>query len=89
MQITHQDKKDFAAYCDTFYGVGDGIYTPEAVGNTGGATAKDIMQAINIYLMRGDDKFFYNGTHRWGGGDTVDREIVGDILVNELGIDIY
>ena len=26
--------------------------------------------------MRGDEKFFIDGEHRWGGGDTVDREIV-------------
>jgi len=82
-EITLQEKQNFADYCEMFYGEG------QMYGQYGYATREEIMEAINIYLMRGDEKFFYDGEHRWGGGDTVDREIIADILIEELDINLY
>jgi hypothetical protein len=34
-----------------------------------------------LQLQGNDERFFYEGgTHRWGGGNNIDREIVGEIL---------
>lgn len=83
VEITMQEKQEFANYCEMFYGEG------QMYANRDHATREEIMEAINIYLMRGDDKFFCDGEHRWGGGDTVDREIVAGVLIEELGVDLY
>ena len=82
-EITFQEKQNFADYCEMFYGEG------QLYGENGHATREQIMEAINIYLMRGDEEFFIDSEHRWGGGDTVDREIVAGILMNELDINLY
>ena len=82
-EITFQEKQEFANYCEMFYGEGQ-LYADRDF-----ATREQIMEATNIYLMRGDDLFFSDGKHRWGGGDTVDREIVAGILIEELGVDLY
>jgi hypothetical protein len=82
-EITLQEKQNFADYCEMFYGEGQ-MYADRDF-----ATREQIMEATNIYLMRGDEQFFIDGEHRWGGGDTVDREIVAGILVEELGVDLY
>jgi hypothetical protein len=58
-------------------------------GESGHANREQIMEAINIYLMRGDEEFFIDGEHRWGGGDTVDREIIAGILMEEFDINLY
>lgn len=82
-EITLKQKNEFADYCEMFYGEGQ-MYAEREF-----ATRDQIMEAINIYLMRDDDLFFIDGEHRWGGGDTVDREIVAGILVEEIGVDLY
>ena len=54
-EITFQEKQEFANYCEMFYGEGQ-LYA-----NRDFATREQIMEAINIYLMRGDEKFFIDG----------------------------
>lgn len=83
MNITTEEKKSFVDYCLMFYGKGQ-IY-----GQRGYATEEQIVAATDIYLTRGDDIYFHEGEHLWGGGDTVDRETVAEILVNEFRIDLY
>ena len=83
MKITVEEKKGFVDYCLMFYGKG------EMYGQRGYATEEQVIAATDIYLTRGDDRFFFEGEHRWGGGDTVDREIVADILMTEFDIDLY
>jgi hypothetical protein len=82
-EITFKEKQNFADYCEMFYGEG------QLYGESGHANREQIMEAINIYLMRGDEEFFIDGEHRWGGGDTVDREIIAGILMEEFDINLY
>lgn len=91
-EITKTEYDKFVDYCAMFYGKGQ-MYAQRDF-----ATKEQIREATNIYLMRGDEKFFVDLSdidpteyrkHRWGGGDTVDREIVAGILVDELGVDLY
>ena len=82
-EITKTEYDEFIDYCAMFYGEGQ-MYAQRDF-----ATKEQIREATNIYLMRGDEKFFIDGEHRWGGGDTVDREIVAGILIDELGVDLY
>lgn len=83
MNITTEEKNGFVDYCLMFYGKG------EMYATRGYATREQVVAATDIYLTRGDKEFFFEGEHRWGGGDTVDREIVAGILVNELLVDLY
>lgn len=87
IKVAKNEYDEFINYCLMFYGAG-AIY-----GKTGFANREQITAATNIYLTRGDDKFFCDigegPEHRWGGGDTVDREIVADILMNEFNIELY
>lgn len=78
-----EEIKSFIDYCLMFYGKGE-MYATRAY-----ATLEDVAKATEIYLTRGDEKFFIDGEHRWGGGDTIDREIVAGIMIDEMGIDLY
>ena len=82
-EITKTEYDQFIDYCAMFYSEGQ-MYAQREF-----ATKAQIREATNIYLMRGDEQFFINGEHRWGGGDTIDREIVAGVLIEELGIDLY
>ena len=84
MNITAEEKKSFVDYCLMFYGKGE-IY-----GQRGYATEEQIVAATDIYLTRGDEKFFnFEGDHLWGGGDTVDRETIAEILIEEFNVELY
>ena len=91
-EITLQEKQEFADYCEMFYGEGQ-MYAQRDF-----ATREQIMEAINIYLMSGREEFMVDLSdidpteyrkHKYGGGDTVDRETVAGILIDELGVDLY
>lgn len=64
----------FRAYVASFYGPG-GVYDM-------GATAEQIAQATVIYVERLKGAT----TETWGDGDSVDRERVRDILINQFGL---
>ena len=48
-------------------------------------TKDDIIEAFNVYRKRLLDAFFNNiEWYTWGAGDSLDRERVRDILINDF-----
>ena len=72
---------DFVKYVDSFYGVNDPLY-PMMSRETGQPlNTHDILCATQNYLsMCSDDS---NKLCTWGDGDSLDRERVRDILLEE------
>ena len=65
----------FHAYVESFYGnVPDAIYPI-------GATYEMIVAATGKYIKSLNDKI------SWGGGDSIDRERVRDIMINDFGLE--
>ena len=82
--INLNEQVAFVDYCEMFYGEGQ-MYAQRDF-----ATRDQIWGAMLTYLQGDDERFFFSdGEHRWGGGDTIDREIVAGILIDELGVDLY
>ena len=72
---------DFVEYVDSFYGVNDPLY-PMMNRETGQPlNTHDIYCAIQNYLAKCSDEREELCT--WGDGDSLDRERVRDILLNE------
>jgi hypothetical protein len=69
-QITKTELQDFKNYCLEFYGT-KGIYSDEL---NGGVSSNLLSKAIQIYLLS------LNELRNWGGGDSLDRERVREIL---------
>jgi len=69
--------KEFIEYVNGFYGKG-GIYAKEDY-----ATIPQIQAATEAYINR------LTETVTWGGGDSLDRERVGQILVDEMSVKLY
>lgn len=69
---TDNETKKFATYVWDFYGR-DGIYPL----SNGSLTTEDLASAIKDYQLT-----CQTGLSEWGGGDTVDRERVRDILLH-------
>ena len=70
---------EFVDYVDSFYGVNDPLYPLEKNGQP--LTMMDIYGATHLYLKLCGDK---NETlYEWGDGDSLDRERVRDILLND------
>jgi len=67
-QTAEKEILDFVEYVDSFYNPTTGIYP------IGGATVGVITKAIKAYVDSLDDE------RTWGGGDSVDRERVRDII---------
>jgi hypothetical protein len=68
-QIENNEILDFVEYVDTFYNPVNGVFPIK------GATIEVITKAIKSYVA---------GIHQqstWGGGDSVDREFVRDIIL--------
>ena len=68
---------EFVDYVWSFYGSEDPLYPIV------GLTKKDIVDAFNIYIERiekGDLEYVH---YSWGDGDSLDRERVRDILLEE------
>ena len=66
---------EFVDYVWSFYGNEDPLYPIE------GLTKKDIVDAFNIYIERiekGDLEYVH---YSWGDGDSLDRERVRDIIL--------
>ena len=82
--ISLHEQVAFVDYCEMFYGEG------QMYANRDHATRDQIWGAMLTYLQGNDERFLYEGgTHRWGGGDTIDREIVAGILIDDFGVDLY
>ena len=72
---------NFANYVDSFYGVNDPLY-PMINQETKQPLSKvDILGATENYLSRCSDES--NKFCEWGDGDSLDRERVRDILLDE------
>lgn len=70
-QLGKNELLDFVEYVDTFYNPFTGIYPIK------GATVAVLTEAIKTYINSGDNI--------WGGGDSVDRERVRDIILERVG----
>ena len=72
---------NFVEYVDSFYGVNDPLYPLIKDGNP--LSKVDILGATEKYLGQcADDS---NELCTWGDGDSLDRERVRDILLDEFG----
>ena len=72
---------NFVEYVDSFYGVNDPLYPLVKDGQS--LSKVDILGATEKYLGHcADDKLEYV---TWGDGDSLDRERVRDILLDEFG----
>jgi hypothetical protein len=72
IQIENNEILDFVEYVYEFY-------NPAGVFPIKGATVKAITDAIKAYIG-GLEK-----AEQWGGGDSVDREFVRDIIIKNVG----
>ena len=72
---------NFVEYVDSFYGVNDPLYPLVKDGNP--LSKVDILGATEKYLGNCSDPNQEYCT--WGDGDSLDRERVRDILLNEFG----
>ena len=73
--------QQFVDYVDSFYGTNDPLYPLMSRETKQPLTKFDIHRATTNYLVMcldEDDKF-----NTWGDGDSLDRERVRDILLNE------
>jgi len=68
---------DFVNYVWSFYGDDDALYPIK------GLTKQDIFDAFFIYkdrILKGDLEYVH---YSWGGGDSLDRERVRDIILEQ------
>jgi len=72
--ISRGEMNEFVEYVMSFYNDRDGLYPII------GLTERDVVKAINTLLK--------NRRFEWGGGDSVDRERVRDILTDKMGYKI-
>ena len=70
--------KFFLDYCMDFYGEERGLYPIR------GLTVKAIEKATLKYL-----NLCAEGVYEWGDGDSVDREHVRDILLDDFGFELF
>ena len=71
-EISKNEILDFVEYVDSFYNPVTGVYP------IGGATVEVITKAIKTYIQYLEA---FDGAQTWGGGDSVDRERVRDIIL--------
>ena len=71
------EKSNFISYVDSFYNVKSGIYPIK------GLTLKMISAAVDKYYQ---DRWDGNWT-TWGGGDSLDRERVRDIILEDNNLE--
>lgn len=79
-EVSEKEKNQFIEYVNSFYGK-KGVHAdmfPERVlhGVPDGATESEIEKAVDKYLKSGFTK-----DYTWGGGDSLDRERVRDIML--------
>ena len=73
---------EFFNYVYDFYNPDSDLYPIE------GLTVEDIFYAIGVYQERikeaeSNNGLWYNVTYSWGGGDSLDRERVRDIILDQ------
>ena len=74
---------EFINYVYSFYGADDRVYDLTYQGKL--VTKEDIFAAFKIYQSRLFNAYFSdNLRYSWGGGDSLDRERVRDILINDF-----
>ena len=75
VDVIVSDVVDFCAYVESFYGnVPDAVYPI-------GASPKMIIAATSKYINSLNEKV------TWGGGDSLDRERVRDILIEDNNLE--
>ena len=75
--------EEFINYVYSFYGADDRLYDLTYDGKL--VTKEDIFAAFRIYQSRLFNAYFSdNLRYSWGGGDSLDRERVRDILINDF-----
>ena len=74
MKISETEKKQFINLVDSFYNNETGL-DPEIIPNL---TIKKIATVLDFYLNKCASK---KNNMTWGGGDSIDRERVRDILI--------
>ena len=72
---------NFVNYVDSFYGVNAPLYPMMSQGTKQPLTKLDIYRATEHYLTMCNDET--NKFCTWGDGDSLDRERVRDILLEE------
>ena len=72
---------DFVKYVDSFYGVVDPLYPMMSKETGHPLNTVDILSATENYLSMCSD--YSNELCSWGDGDSLDRERVRDILLEE------
>ena len=72
---------DFVKYVDSFYGVVDPLYPMMSKETGQPLNTVDILSATENYLSMCSDES--NKLCTWGDGDSLDRERVRDILLEE------
>ena len=72
---------NFVSYVDSFYGQDDPLYPMMNVQTKQPLTKFDIYRATEYYLAQCSDDRVENCV--WGDGDSLDRERVRDILLEE------
>lgn len=81
-KISDKEKNEFIEYVIGFYGEGE-IYSKwfPNMGRKAGASKEEVENAINKYVNSD-----FTDNYSWGGGDSLDRERVRDIMFKERGI---
>ena len=69
--------EEFIDYVWSFYGSDDPLYPIK------GLTKKDILDAFNVYVERIEKGDLEYAHYSWGDGDSLDRERVRDILLED------
>ena len=72
---------NFVSYVDSFYGVNDPLYPMMNQETKQPLSKVDILSATENYLSQCSDET--NKYCEWGDGDSLDRERVRDILLEE------
>ena len=81
--INPRDAKEFIDYVDSFYGTNDPLYPMMCRETKQPLNKYDILCATCTYIERiekGDLEYVH---YSWGGGDSLDRERVRDILLED------
>ena len=74
---------EFINYVYSFYGADDRLYDLTYDGKL--VTKEDIFAAFKVYQSRLFDAYFNNNErYTWGAGDSLDRERVRDILIEDF-----
>ena len=81
MSITNLNS--FVEYIWSFYGEHDDTIYPIK-----GLTKDDILDAFKVYRKRiqeaeSNNGLWYNVSYSWGGGDSLDRERIRDIILEQ------